>query len=237
MAECFLFSCNKVVGGHHWWLNGCGPKHAWWHATAGTGRFLVVSTQPVAELELVIPVEPPPETLPPPDGRLPVRDGLAQQGFAVADDAVVNLEVHIAIVTADGRVLPLLEGNATLGGPTSSAPGLSTSDSLARVLRRTTTAEQDPARVARVSVARDFVSAPVRVPTNQELEFRFDLKLDVGGDDPREGEVRDSAPPDGDRLASAASLGATLRLTDRSGRFVLKSLEIEEEETTDDRNP
>lgn len=236
VADCFLFSCNKVVGGHHWWQDGCGPKHAWWHASAGTGRFIVLGEGKTAKMELVIPVEPPDATLPPPsDRRLPVRDALARQGIVVADDAVVDLEVKIAVVTAEGRSLELLSGSARFGGPRSAAPGFKPSGSLGRVL--TKVLDSDRGGVGRALVERDYVSAPIEVPTHQELEFRFELTLGVGGDDPKEGAVADSKPPEGDRLASSASLGATLRLADRSGRYVLQSLDTEDESASEDRSP
>lgn len=234
-ADCFLFFCNKVVGGHHWWQDGCGSKHAWWHASAGTGRFMVIGEEPAAEMELVIPVEPPDQTLPPPSGLLPPREGLARQGVVAAEDAVVDLEVEVAVVTADGRVIELLSGKATIGGAKSPAPGVKVSEALARVLDRTL--DSDRAGVAHARVGRDYVSAPIKVPTNQELEFRFDLRLGVGGDDPKEGSVRDSTPPEGKRLAASAALAATLRLADTSGRFVLKSLDSEDQDSSEDRGP
>jgi hypothetical protein len=231
VADCFVFSCNKVVGGHHWWQKGCGPKHAWWHANAGTGRFMVRGDGPTAKMELLIPVEPPDATLPPPSGRVPVAGGLARQGITVADDAVVDLEIEAAVVTAEGKVMELLKGRARFGGERSTAPGFEASEALGQVLI--------PLRApGRVGVGRDYVSAQIEVPTNQPLEFRLELTLGVGGDDPKEGTVRDSKPPEGERLASSASLGATLRLADRSGRFVLESLDREDEKdvTEDSRS-
>lgn len=226
-AECFLFFCNKVVGGHGWWTDGCGPKHYWWHYSVGTGRFTVVSKEPTAEMEVLIPVTAPPESLPPPSGEKPVEGAIARQGITAADDAIVELELKIGIGTADGKVLKVLEGTATLGGPRSSAPGLRATGALRRVLAGVKPRDPD-SRLNRARVTKDFVSQRVKVPTNQQLEFHFDLSANVGGDDPDEDTIRDSSPPSGDYLSSAASLGATLRLVDQSGRFVLKSLDREE---------
>ncbi len=225
-ADCFLFFCNKVGGGHAWWQNGCGPKHYWWHWNVSTGRFMVLGDEPAAEMEVVIPVKAPPQSIPRPNGERPPKDAIAQQGMTASGDAIVKMEVEIGIATEGGRVIPVLQGSATLGGPKSRAPGFRAEGALGELLGRVSEGE-----VNRASVGRDYVSERVKVPTNQEVEFVFKLRADVGGDDPEEATHRDFSPPEGKMVASAASLGATLRLADQSGRFVLKSLDDEEEDS------
>jgi hypothetical protein len=231
-ADCNIFLCNKVVGGHAWWKNSCGPKHYWWHAKAAGTPFVVVGDAPTAEIEVLIPARAPLEALPRPSGERPVKDGIALQGMVAAADAIVSMNAVIGIIAPDGKITHLVNGAATLGGPKSAAPGLKASGDLRAVL----SAVAPGGEVARAAVRKDFVSRRISVPTNKPLDFHFELSVDIGGDDPKEGRVRDSSPAPGQLAASAASLAATLRLVDQSGAFALKDLE-QEDDSGDEGDP
>jgi hypothetical protein len=221
-SECFLFFCNKVVGGHGWWKSGCsGPKHYWWHANAGTGRYVVVSDEPAAEVEVLVPVEAPRGGIPLANGERPVKDGIALQGITAADESVVELDLSIAIADQTGEISTVMKGTAALGGPKSDVPRLVTTGDLRDVLRQV---EGDEG-VNMAKVVQEFVSRRVKVPTNQPFELLFNIDSNVGGDDPSEKDIESVDPGREERVASAFSFGATLRLTDQSGAFTLKDLE------------
>jgi len=116
-----LFNVSKGAGGHVNWHNGNSPKHAWYHASVGTGPVIIQGPPGFAELRVLIPSSLA-VTNPSPGGEPEdVSQGL------LTDDLDVFLGVDVSVDSGIGPT-SLFSGTATLSGPGAAAPLVETGD-------------------------------------------------------------------------------------------------------------
>lgn len=204
-----FFGVRKRVGGHYWFTDDLSPKHAWWHARASTGQFILEGPDGPAELLFRVPAsadipefeDDPGDPIPNfPFGPHPINGMFADSFF----DVFVDLDVELV---QDGTSQKVLGGSARLAGPGNETPGLHATRDLAGYLR----AEQvSDARYEAVVAAPVFRS--VMVEANKPFEARFLLATYAGmppGTDLSAEHMHEDTPlmdiPDGLRLGVASS--------------------------------